>query len=99
MSTVRRIAKNTLVWFFGDIVGKILSLAFVVYAARYLHAEGYGILSFALAFTGMFGILSDIGFYELFYELIVRRLRGITFCNSVRTAVCAINMMNYFKNS
>jgi len=63
MSTVRRIAKNTLVWFFGDIVGKILSLVFVIYAARYLHAEGYG--SFALAFTGMFGILSDIGFYEL----------------------------------
>ena len=64
MSTVRRVAKNTLVWLFGDIVGKILSLAFVIYAARYLHAEGYGILSFALAFTGI-GILSDIGFYEL----------------------------------
>ena len=65
MSTVRKVAKNTLVWPFGEIIGKILSLAFVIYAARYLHAEGYGILSFALAFTGMFGILSDIGFYEL----------------------------------
>ena len=86
MSTVRRVAKNTLVWFFRDIVGKVLSLVFVIYAARYLHAEGYGILSFALAFTGMFGILSDIGFYEP----IVRRLREITFCNPVRTAVCAI---------
>jgi len=30
MSTVRRGAKNMLVWFFGDIVGKILSLAFVM---------------------------------------------------------------------
>jgi len=64
MSTVRRIAKNTLFWPFGEIVGKILSLTFVIYAAKYLHAEGYGILSFALAFTGI-GILSDIGFYEL----------------------------------
>jgi len=72
MSTVRRVAKNTLVWFFGDIVGKILSLAFIIYAARYLHAEGYGILSFALAFTGMFGILSDIGFYELIVREVAR---------------------------
>ena len=72
MSTVRRVAKNTLVWFFGDIVGRILSLAFVIYAARHLHAEGYGILSFALAFTGMFGILSDIGFYELIVRGVAR---------------------------
>ena len=72
MSTVRRVAKNTLVWFFGDIVGKILSLAFVIYAARYLHAEGYGILAFALAFTGMFGILSDIDFYELIVRRVAR---------------------------
>ena len=72
MSTVRRVAKNTLVWLFGDIGGKILSLLFVIYAARYLHAEGYGTLSFALAFTGMFGMLSDIGFYELMVREIAR---------------------------
>ena len=94
MSTVRRVAKNTLVWFFGDIVGKILSLAFVIYAARYLHAEGYGILSFALAFTGMFGILSDIGFYEL----IMRGLREILFAILFGLLCATINMMN-FKNS
>ena len=108
MSTVRRVAKNTLVWFFGDIVGKILSLAFVIYAARYLHAEGYGILSFALAFTGMFGILSDIGFYELIVREVARDkqkagkyIGNVIILKSFLVAImfgllCAtINMMNY----
>ena len=108
MSTVRRIAKNTLVWFFGDIVGKILSLAFVIYAARYLHAEGYGILSFALAFTGMFGILSDIGFYELIVREVARDkqkagkyIGNVIILKSFLVAImfgllcAAINMMNY----
>jgi len=72
MSTVGRIAKNTVVMFFGEIVGKVLALIFVIYVARYLQAEGFGILSFALAFTGMFNIFSDIGFYELIVREVAR---------------------------
>jgi O-antigen/teichoic acid export membrane protein len=36
-----------------------------MYIARYLGAEGFGILSFALAFTGIFGIFSDLGLRTL----------------------------------
>jgi O-antigen/teichoic acid export membrane protein len=32
-----------------------------MYTARYLGAEGFGILSFALAFAGIFGIFTDVG--------------------------------------
>jgi len=72
MSAVRRIAKNTIVMLAGDIAGKVLTFIFLIYTARYLQAEGFGILSFALAFTGMFGIFSDIGFYELIVREVAR---------------------------
>ena len=73
MNTARRIAKNTLVMIIGDIAGKILTLIYIIYAARYFQAEGFGTLSFALAFTAMFGIFSDIGFYELIVIEVARR--------------------------
>ena len=45
MSTVRRVAKNMLVWFFGDIVGKILSLAFVMLRSIFMRkAMAYSLL-------------------------------------------------------
>jgi len=72
MSTVRRITKNTLVTIAGEIAGKILTLIFMIYAARYLQAEGFGILSFALAFTGIFGIFPDIGFFPLIVREVAR---------------------------
>jgi len=36
-----------------------------MYTARYLGAEGFGILSFALAFTGIFGVFADLGLRQL----------------------------------
>ncbi len=78
MSSISRIAKNTAVMIIGEITGKVLSLIFVIYVARYLQAEGFGTLSFALAFAGMFHIFSDIGFYELTVREVARdkRLAG-----------------------
>ena len=61
MNTVQRIAKNSLVLLASNIISKILSFFYVMYIARYLGAEGFGILSFALAFTGMFGVFADMG--------------------------------------
>ena len=70
--------------------------------------EGYGTLSFALAFTGMFGILSDIGFYELIVREVARDkqkagkyIGNVIILKSFLVAImfgllCAtINMMNY----
>lgn len=61
MNTVQRITKNASVLLGADIIGKILSFLYLMYMARHLGAEGYGILSFALAFTGIFGIFTDLG--------------------------------------
>jgi len=70
--TIKRVAKNTGMLFFADVMSKILSFLFVMYAARYLGATGFGILSFALAFTGMFGIFADLGLQKLVIRDVAR---------------------------
>lgn len=65
MNTVQKIAKNSLVLLASNIISKILGFFYVMYTARYLRTEGFGILSFALAFTGMFGVFADMGFSTL----------------------------------
>jgi O-antigen/teichoic acid export membrane protein len=72
MNTVQRIAKNIAVLFTSQVAAFLLSLFYTVYLARYLSAEGFGIFSFALAFTGLFGTLSDIGFYQLTIREVAR---------------------------
>ena len=43
-----------------------------MYTARYLGAAGFGILSFALAFTGIFGVFSDLGLRQLTVREVAR---------------------------
>ncbi|MGC9516148.1 MAG: flippase [Methanomicrobiales archaeon] len=61
MTTAKKIAKNTGVLVLSQIVTYILGFIYVVYVARYLGAAGYGILSFGLAFTGIFAVAVDLG--------------------------------------
>ena len=61
MSTVRTIAKNTAVLFAATIISYILTFFVNIYIAQYLGAEGFGILSLAIALTGIFAIFTDLG--------------------------------------
>ena len=72
MNTVQRIAKNSLVLLASNIISKILGFFYVMYIARYLGAEGFGILSFALAFTGIFSVFSDLGLGSLTIREVAR---------------------------
>jgi len=72
MNTVQRIAKNTAVLLAATIISKVLGFFYVMYTARYLGAEGFGILSFALAFTGIFGVLTDLGLSPLTVREVAR---------------------------
>lgn len=65
MSNARRIAKNTTVLFIATIIGYIFAFFTNMYSARYLGAEGFGIISLALAITGIFGIFTDLGLNTL----------------------------------
>ena len=72
MSTVQRIARNTTLLLLSNIAGFVLGFFFTMYVARYLEAEGFGVLSFALAFTAIFSVLTDIGLQTLMIREISR---------------------------
>lgn len=108
MNTVRRIAKNTLVLLIAQIVSMGLGFFYIMYTARYLGAEGFGVLSFALAFTGMFGIFSDMGLSQLVVREVARdkTLAGKYVGNAIFIKIIlsiftlffifmAINILNY----
>lgn len=72
MNTVQRIAKNTGVLLISQIASYIIGFFFIMYTARYLGAEGFGILSFALAFIGIFGVFADLGLSTLTVREVAR---------------------------
>jgi O-antigen/teichoic acid export membrane protein len=72
MSTVQRIARNTSLLLISQIIGYVLSLFSVAYIARYLGAAGYGIISFAFAFTTLFSVLADLGLQYLVVREVAR---------------------------
>lgn len=61
MNTVQRIAKNTIVLLAANVISKVFGFFYIMYTARYLGTEVFGFLTFALAFTGIFGVFTNMG--------------------------------------
>lgn len=72
MDTVKKIAKNTAVLFLAQVLGLGLGFFYMIYMARHLGAVGFGILSFALAFTTIFAIFADFGLQPLTVREVAR---------------------------
>lgn len=72
MNTVQRIVKNTAVLFAANVISKLLGFFYIMYTARFLGAEGFGVLSFALAFTGIFGVFTDLGLWPFTVREVAR---------------------------
>ncbi|MCK4627712.1 MAG: flippase [Sedimentisphaerales bacterium] len=72
MNTIQRVVKNAGLLFAASIISKVLSFLQFMYIVRYLGAEGFGTLSFALAFTGIFGIFSDLGLGQIIVRELAR---------------------------
>lgn len=72
MNTIQKIAKNTLVLLVAQIVSMGFGFFYILYTARYLGTEGFGVLSFALAFTGIFGVFADFGLNTLITREVAR---------------------------
>jgi O-antigen/teichoic acid export membrane protein len=60
----------------ADVAGKTLAFFYYLLAARHLGVERYGILSFALAFVTMLGVLTDFGLGTVITREIARDVRG-----------------------
>ena len=72
MNTVQKIAKNTGLLFISQIVTYIISFLALIYTARYLGVENFGILSFALSLAGILIIFTDIGLSTLMTRELAR---------------------------
>lgn len=72
MDTVRRIANNTGVLLVSQVVSCLLGFLYIMYTARYLKAEGFGTLSFALALGGIFAVFADFGLTSLTVREVAR---------------------------
>ncbi len=72
MNTVQRIAKNMTVLLLSKIVSMLFGFFYVMYTARYLGPASFGILSFALALTGIFGVITNFGLDPLTVREVAR---------------------------
>jgi len=69
---IQKVVKNAGVLLFGRLATYVLYFLFTILAARYLGPEDFGVLSLAIAFTGIFGIFMDIGLNLLTVREIAR---------------------------
>ena len=60
-SIKQKIAKNTFWLFFGQIIGRLLRAALIIFAARTLGPESWGAFSYATTFAAFLVTFSDIG--------------------------------------
>ncbi len=72
MSRVRKIAKNTSMLFVSQIITYVMGFFITMYSARYLGAEGFGIISLALAITGILVVFTDLGLGTLTVREVAR---------------------------
>ena len=72
MNAVQRIAKNTAALFTAHFVVSILGLVLSIFIARNLGDVIFGKYSFALAFTAIFAVFSDLGYNTLLIREVAR---------------------------
>lgn len=72
MNSIQRITKNISVLFISQMFSYILGFFTLMYSARYLGVEGFGTLSLALAFTGIFAVFLDLGLNTLTIREVAR---------------------------
>ena len=90
MSTIRRVARNTVVLLFAQFISYLLAFFYTIYMARYLGPEEYGIIALAIAVTAIYSILIDFGIQQFLVKDIAgdRDLAGRHIINA-----CAIKVV------
>jgi O-antigen/teichoic acid export membrane protein len=84
MNTSRKILKNTGILFISQISIYVIGFFYIMYMARYLGPEGFGLLNFALAFCGIFGMVPDLGLSTLSVREVSRnKSLATTYLNNI----------------
>lgn len=108
MGKLQTIAKNSAVLLLSQIISYTLTFFSTIYIARYLGTDGFGILSFALAFAGMVSIFADMGLNTLIVREVARNksstdkyltnvlvIKTILAVFTFLTVSVVINLLNY----
>ncbi len=108
MNVSQRVLKNTSILTVSQIISFIFIFFYTIYIARYLGAGGFGILSFAIAVSGIFSILADLGLSILTVREVARDkslaqkylgnaiiIKIILAVISFSLIVLVINLLNY----
>lgn len=64
-SARQTVLKNTFWLTSGTVISRVIRAVFIIYAARILGTEGYGVISYALSLAAFFQIFTDIGLSSL----------------------------------
>lgn len=72
MNTIQRVTKNVSVLLISQILNYVLGFFTLMFTARYLGVDGFGTLSFALAFTGIMSVCMDMGLNTLTIREVAR---------------------------
>jgi len=72
MNSIQRIIKNTSVLLISQTISRVLAFFYIMYTARYLGAKGFGVLSFAFAFAGIFSVIADLGLNQFMVRELAR---------------------------
>ncbi len=72
MNTIQRITKNVGVLFISQMFSYVFGFFTLAYSARYLGVDGFGTLSLAIAFTGIFSVVMDLGLNTLTIREVAR---------------------------
>ncbi|MBI4119596.1 MAG: flippase [Parcubacteria group bacterium] len=67
------VAKNTLWLSIGEITSRLVRAGLIIYAARILGTEGYGVFSYALNVAAFFSIFADVGLSGLMTREAVKK--------------------------
>ncbi len=70
--------RNTFWLTLGTVVSKIIRAVLIIYAARVLGTEGYGVFSYALSLAAFFTIFSDIGLSPLLTREAVKKPQALS---------------------
>jgi len=73
MSTVQRIAKNSVWQLFSNISQKVFTLVLIVVLAQKLGVDNFGLYSFAFSFVSVFAVFADFGINILFLREVSKR--------------------------
>jgi O-antigen/teichoic acid export membrane protein len=77
-TTRQTVAKNTFWLTAGTVGSRLVKAILIIYAARVLGAEGYGVFSYTLSLAGFFTIFSDFGLSALLTREAIKKPEKIS---------------------